>query len=63
MSWLLIPLWRGILPSIGRVVAGLLAGIVLVDAIAAAPALGLQAAWLLLLFPLALVLQRIIPAT
>lgn len=63
MAWLLIPLWRGTNRSIGRVVSGLLAGIVLVDAIAVAPALGFHAAWFLILFILALLLQRVIPAT
>jgi 4-hydroxybenzoate polyprenyltransferase len=63
MAWLLIPLWRKTNPSIGRVVSGLLAGIVLVDMIAATPHMGWSTAWFLLLFVLALLLQRIIPAT
>jgi 4-hydroxybenzoate polyprenyltransferase len=63
MAWLLIPFWRKTKPSIGRVVSGLLAGIVLVDMIAAAPHLGWSTAWFLLLFLLALLLQRLIPAT
>jgi 4-hydroxybenzoate polyprenyltransferase len=63
MGWLLIPLWRKTNPSIGRVVSGLLAGIVLVDAIAIAPVFGFHAAWFLILFALALLLQRVIPAT
>jgi hypothetical protein len=45
------------------VVSGLLAGIVLVDIIAVTPHLELQAAWFLPLFFLALLLQRVIPAT
>jgi hypothetical protein len=63
MAWLLIPLVRRTNPSIGRVVAGLLAGIVLVDVLAVAPLLGTRAAWFLVLFGLALLLQRVIPAT
>ncbi len=63
MGWLLVPFWRGTKPSIGRVVSGLLAAIVLVDCIAVAPVLGFQAAWFLILFIFALLLQRIIPAT
>jgi hypothetical protein len=63
MGRLLLPLWRGTNRSIGRVVSGLLAGIVLVDVIAVAPALGFHAAAFLLLFALALLLQRVIPAT
>jgi 4-hydroxybenzoate polyprenyltransferase len=63
MAWLLIPLWQKTNPSIGRVVSGLLAGIVLVDIIAAVLVLGFQAAWFLPLFILALLLQRIVPAT
>ncbi len=63
MAWLLVPLWGKMNRSIGRVVSGLLAGIVLVDTIAAAPMLGFQAAWFLVLFVFALLLQRVIPAT
>ena len=63
MTWLLLPLWTGSNRSIGRVVSGLLAGIVLVDAIAVAPMLEFQAAWFVGLFVLALLLQRVIPAT
>jgi 4-hydroxybenzoate polyprenyltransferase len=63
MGWLLIPLWLKIYPSIGRVVSGLLAGIVLVDIIAVTPRLGLQSAWFLILFLIALLLQRFVPAT
>lgn len=63
MSWLLIPLWRGTNRSIGRVVAGLLAAIVLVDCIAVSPVLGFQTGWFLILFAISLLLQRIIPAT
>jgi hypothetical protein len=63
MGGLLIPFWRGTRRSIGRVVAGLLAGIVLVDIVAAAPVLGFGATWFLLFFGFALLLQRSIPAT
>jgi hypothetical protein len=63
MAWLLIPLWRKTNPSIGRVVAGLLAGIVFVDFLAITPVLGWQSGWLLILFALALLLQRFVPAT
>ena len=63
MAWLFVPLWRKMNRSIGRVVAGLLAGIVLVDAIAASRVVGWEAGWLLPLFILALLLQRVIPAT
>jgi 4-hydroxybenzoate polyprenyltransferase len=63
MLWLLIPLLRRINPSIGRVVAGLLAGIVWVDVLAVAPLLGASTAGFLVLFGLALLLQRVIPAT
>jgi 4-hydroxybenzoate polyprenyltransferase len=63
IAWLLVPLWTGRNRSIGRVVSGLLAGIVLVDAVLVVPAgygLGLL---LLPLFPAALVLQRFVAAT
>ena len=63
MAWLLIPLWRKTNSSIGRVVAGLLAGIVFVDFLAVTPVLGWQSGWLLILFALALLLQRFVPAT
>jgi UbiA prenyltransferase family len=63
MAWLLVPFWRKTNRSIGRVVSGLLAGIVLVDGLAVSPLAGLDAAWLLPLFILALLLQRVIPAT
>jgi 4-hydroxybenzoate polyprenyltransferase len=63
MAWLLIPLWRKTNRSIGRVVSGLLAGIVLVDVSAVTPRLGFQAGWFLIFFVLALLLQRFIPAT
>jgi 4-hydroxybenzoate polyprenyltransferase len=63
MAWLLVPFWRKTNPSIGRVVAGLLAGIVLVDIVAITPVVGLYAAGLAPLFLLALRLQRVIPAT
>jgi hypothetical protein len=60
---LLVPLWRKTKPSIGRVVSGLLAGIVLVDMVAIAPGMAFPTASLVPLFVLALLLQRIIPAT
>jgi len=63
MAWLLIPFWRKTKPSIGRVVSRLLAGIVLLDMIVIAPQVGLYAIWLFPLFLLALLLQRVIPAT
>jgi len=63
ISWLLVPFWRGKKTSVRRLVSGMLAGIILVDMIAVAPVLGGQAPLLLLLFPVALLLQRIIPAT
>jgi 4-hydroxybenzoate polyprenyltransferase len=63
LAWLIVPLLRKTNPSIGRAVAGLLAGIVLVDVLAVAPILGFHAAWLFVLFALALCLQRVIPAT
>ncbi len=63
MAWLLVPLWRKTKPSIGRGVAGLLAGIVFVDFLAVTPVLGWQSGWLLILFALALLLQRFVPAT
>jgi len=63
MAWLLVPLWRKTKPSLGRVVAGLLAGIVFVDFLAVTPVLGWQSGWLLILFALALLLQRFVPAT
>jgi hypothetical protein len=62
-AWLVIPLWRGTRPSIGRVVAGLLAGIVLVDLIAVSPWFDRASPYFALLFPLALLLQRFVPAT
>jgi 4-hydroxybenzoate polyprenyltransferase len=63
MAWLLIPLWRKTNFSLGRVVSGLLAGIVLVDFVAVTPVLGWQAGWFFGLFFLALLLQRFVPAT
>jgi 4-hydroxybenzoate polyprenyltransferase len=63
MAWLLVPLWRKSNRSIGRVVSGLLAGIVLVDVMAASPILGFYAGWFLVFFGLALLLQRFVPAT
>jgi hypothetical protein len=63
-AWLLIPLWRKTNPSIGRVVSGLLAGIVLVDALMSTPVPFVwYGAWFMPLFILALLLQRVIPAT
>jgi 4-hydroxybenzoate polyprenyltransferase len=63
MAWLLVPFWRRTKPSIGRVVSGLLAGIVLVDMVAITPVIGVEAGLFLPLFFLALLLQRFIPAT
>jgi len=63
MAWLLIPFWCKTNRSIGRVVSGLLAGIVMIDMIAIAPVSGLPTTGFLLFFALALFLQRIIPAT
>ena len=63
MAWLLIPFWRKTKPSIGRVVSGLLAGIVLLDIIVIALHVGPYAVVLFPLFILALLLQRVIPAT
>jgi len=63
MAWLLVPFWRKTNPSISRIVSGLLAGIVLVDMLALAPAIGPLGVILFPLFLLALLLQRFIPAT
>jgi hypothetical protein len=63
MAWLLVPFWRRKKPSIGRVVSGLLAGIVFVDMIGWSGAPNAVPPLLLPLFLLALLLQRIIPAT
>jgi 4-hydroxybenzoate polyprenyltransferase len=64
MAWLLIPLWRKTNQSIGRVVSGLLAGIVFVDMIATWLIVAkFDFGWLTFFFFLALLLQRIIPAT
>jgi 4-hydroxybenzoate polyprenyltransferase len=63
MAWLLVPFWSKRDRSLGRVVSGLLAGIVLVDLLAATLALGPLSFSLLPLFILALLLQRVIPAT
>jgi 4-hydroxybenzoate polyprenyltransferase len=63
MCWLLAPLWYRGNASTLRAVSGLLAGIVLVDMIAVAPILSFQAACLMPLFVIALLLQRIVPAT
>ncbi|MCE0523994.1 MAG: UbiA family prenyltransferase [Methylacidiphilales bacterium] len=58
MAWLFVPLWRKTNRSIGRVVSGLLAGVVLVDMIAVG-----SMTLFFLFFALALLLQRVIPAT
>ncbi|MEW6303402.1 MAG: UbiA family prenyltransferase [Verrucomicrobiota bacterium] len=50
-------------PEIGRTVSGLLAGIVLVDLLAVADSNIALAPWFCLLFVLALVFQRFVPAT
>jgi hypothetical protein len=63
MAWLLVPFWNKSNPSLGRVVSGLLAGIVLVDMVASTLILGPLSLLLLPLFILALLLQRIVPAT
>jgi len=63
MTWLLLPLWLGRNRAISRVVSGLLAGIVLVDALLIVPFNGTSGIWLLPLFFLALLLQRFVPAT
>jgi UbiA prenyltransferase family len=60
---LLVPLCHNPDRSIGRVIPGLLAGIVLVDMIAVAPILGFEATYLTPLFLSALFLQRVIPAS
>jgi hypothetical protein len=63
MAWLLVPFWRKTSPSIGRVISGLLAGIVLLDMVVISLQIGPYAVVLLPLFILALLLQRVIPAT
>jgi 4-hydroxybenzoate polyprenyltransferase len=64
LAWLLIPFWRNFRPSVGRVVSGMLAGIVLVDMIALTGATyDIAPLPLLVLFALALLLQRFVPAT
>jgi 4-hydroxybenzoate polyprenyltransferase len=63
MVWLLVPFWTRKKPSVGRVVSGLLAGIVLVDTVQVSGVLGGGAFGFLLLFGLSLLLQRTIPAT
>ncbi len=65
LLWLLVPFWRKTKPSLGRVVSGLLAGIVLVDLIAITPFQAGEGGAILFipLFLLSLVLQRFIPAT
>ena len=60
---MLVPLWRKTNPSIGRTVSGLLAGIVLVDMMAVVPLVGSYGVVLFPLFALALLLQRVVPAT
>ncbi len=62
-GYILIPFWEKICPSVGRVVSGLLAGIVLVDICSIVSLLRFQTAWFLILFILALFLQRVSPAT
>ncbi len=63
LVWCLRGVFRQVKPNLGRVVAGLLAGIVLVDA-AALPQLKMELAVVFaVLFLLARVLQRTIPAT
>jgi len=63
MGWLLGSFFLGSNRSVGRVVSGLLAAIVLVDCLMVAPVLGFQTVWFLIFFVLAILLQRIIPAT
>jgi hypothetical protein len=63
MAWMLVPFWRKSNPSLGRVVSGLLAGIVLIDVLMATLMLGPLSAALLPLFALAFLLQRFVPAT
>lgn len=63
LTWLVGPLWLGTRPSVGRAVSGLLAGIVLVDMLAITPVAGMNSLYLLPLMILALLLQRVIPAT
>jgi 4-hydroxybenzoate polyprenyltransferase len=63
LAWLLVPYWRKTKPSMRRLVSGLLAAIVLVDMIALSQVPGTLAPLLLPFFLLALLLQRIIPAT
>jgi hypothetical protein len=63
LTWCVLPLKREARPNVGRIVAGLLAGIVLVDC-AAIPQLTLGLAVTFLgLFLLALLLQRVAPAS
>jgi 4-hydroxybenzoate polyprenyltransferase len=63
MLWLLLPFWLGKKRSVRRVVSGLLAGIILVDMIAWSGTPNATPPLLLPLFLLALLLQRVIPAT
>lgn len=63
LGWCLLRVIRNAKPNIGRLVAGLLAGIVLVDGSAVATLTFGCAVVFLGLFLLALLLQRIVPAT
>jgi hypothetical protein len=63
LSWILASLWHRSNYSIGRTVSGLLAGIVLVDMVAVAPVLDFKASLLVPLFIMAMLLQRLVPAT
>jgi 4-hydroxybenzoate polyprenyltransferase len=63
MAWMLVPFWRKTNLSLGRVVSGLLAGIVLVDMLLLTNMVGPLGIVLAPLFGLALLLQRVIPAT
>lgn len=63
IGWMLATLSRRTDHSIGRIVSGLLAGIVLVDMIVVAPVLNFKASFLLPFFFTAMLLQRLIPAT
>lgn len=63
LGWWVLRLMRAAKPQIGRVVAGLLAGIVLVDGAAVATLSFGLAVVFVCLFCLALVMQRIVPAT
>jgi len=63
LVWCVRPVLREAKPNVGRVVAGLLAGIVLVDCSVLAQLTMPVAAIFVSLFVLALLLQRIVPAT